>query len=141
MKSDTRQLQDDLIRWMKDHTDNPGNDLTGCSHCEMLDMAQGNLPEKSDAAPFDYWSTIYRRENMPHDKNGVELHLGDVVRVPSDGVSIKHEQIGGILSITKSDKCNLTIQSIGKSYQSESYESLPTIMINTVSACNVEKLA
>lgn len=79
---------------------------------------------------------------MPHDKNGLEVKPGDIVRVPAVGGYVPHETIGAVKSVQYgSDKCNLSVEAIGKSVQNEHYASLPALQIMTVTASECEKLA
>ncbi|HXT00380.1 MAG TPA: hypothetical protein VN915_06870 [Elusimicrobiota bacterium] len=78
---------------------------------------------------------------MPHDKNGIEIKPGDVVRVPPESY-MPHEKIGAVRSVNKgSDLCNLSVEVIGKQAQTEHFESLPAVQLITVSAKDCEKLA
>lgn len=78
---------------------------------------------------------------MPHDKNGVEVKCGDVVRVPADGYPA-HEVIGSVMSVIKgAESCNLNVEAVAKNPQTEYSESLPALSRFTVTAAKCEKLA
>lgn len=79
---------------------------------------------------------------MPHDKNGIEVKAGDVVKFRVEGF-IAHDCIGAVTSVCKgSDTCNLTVDYIGKRVQSESFEGLPELMRGqSVTARECERLA
>lgn len=79
---------------------------------------------------------------MPHDKNGVEVKSGDMVRIPADEF-MPHEKVGRVVSVCKgSDTCNLNVDYIGKRAQSASWESLPELLLGqAITASKVEKIA
>lgn len=79
---------------------------------------------------------------MPHDKNGVELKPGDVVRIPAASGYLSHESVGAVRSVSKgSAACNLFVEAIGKQAQTKDFESLPAVTFMTVTAADCEKLA
>lgn len=79
---------------------------------------------------------------MPHDKNGIEIKAGDIVRIPADDF-MPHEKIGSVVSVCKgSDTCNLSVNYIGKRAQSGSWESLPELLLGqAITATKCERLA
>ena len=77
---------------------------------------------------------------MPHDKNGVKINPGDVVRVPAEGQWRPHETVARVLSVQEgSESCNVTAEGVVKSAY-EHCPSLPKIETMTLTADKVEKI-
>ena len=78
---------------------------------------------------------------MPHDKNGVEVNPGDVVKIQPEGEYRPHEVVAAVMSVQKgSETCNLTVEGVLKSAYKDC-PALPRVTTLTVTAKDVEKIA
>jgi hypothetical protein len=78
---------------------------------------------------------------MPHDKNGVKINPGDVVRIPAERQGRPHEMVGSVQFVVEgAEKCNLTVEGVLKTAY-DNCPSLPRVTTVTVTASEVERLA